>query len=249
MTREHFTDDVLMAYADGEVDGETAAAIEAAMASDASLTARIDVFARTRTILAAAAADRLAAPVPAAVTARALAAIEAARQPERGGNVLSLDKARSARSWGFPGVALAASIALAVGMAAGFGLAPREPAGLQVASLPPETITALSSAPSGERTEVAGGQFVAIASFRTADGDLCREFEFDAPDRSTLVSVACRDGTAWDLRLAIVAPGADASGYAPASSMETLDAYLSAIGAGAPLTAEEEAAAIKAKDQ
>jgi hypothetical protein len=103
--------------------------------------------------------------------------------------------------------------------------------------------------PSGERTNVAGGQFVAIASFRTADGDLCREFEFDAADRTTLVSVACRDGAAWDLRLAVVAPSADASGYAPASSMETLDAYLMAIGADAPLSAEEEAAAIEGEGQ
>jgi anti-sigma factor RsiW len=249
MTGDRFTDEMLMAYADGEVDGETAASIEAAMSSDASVRSRIDVFARTRTILAAAAADRLAAPVPTPVTARALAAIEAARQPEYRGNVLPLGKARSARSWGFPEMAVAATIALAVGIAAGFGLAPREPAGLRVASISPEVITALSSVPSGERTEVAGGQFVAIASFRTADGDLCREFEFDAPDRSTLISVACRDGAAWDLRLAIVAPSADASGYAPASSLDTLDAYLSAMGAGAPLTAEEEATAIEAEDQ
>jgi anti-sigma factor RsiW len=246
MAGDRFTDEMLMAYADGEADAETVAAIEAALAKDASLKARIDVFARTRAILASAATDRLAEPVPAPVTARALAAIEAARQPERGGNVLPLSKARSARSWGFPEMAVAASIALAVGIAAGFGLAPREPAGLRVASIPPEAITALSSVPSGERTEVVGGQFVAIASFRTADGEVCREFEFDAPDRSTLVSVACRDGAAWDLRLVVVAPSADASGYAPASSLETLFAYLTAIGAGAPLTAEEEAAAIEA---
>ena len=57
------------------------------------------------------------------------------------------------------------------------------------------------------------------------------------------MSVACRSGDEWRVSFAVVAPG-DAGGYAPASSAEALDAYLSAIEAGEPLSAEDEAEAL-----
>ena len=55
-------------------------------------------------------------------------------------------------------------------------------------------------------------------------------------------AVTCREGSAWETRLAIAAEAGDATGYAPASSLDTLEGYLMAIGAGPALTPEEEAA-------
>ena len=58
-----------------------------------------------------------------------------------------------------------------------------------------------------------------------------------------MIAVACNAAGEWLISFAVSAPG-DAGGYAPASSTEALDAYLSAIEAGEPLSAEEEAAAL-----
>ena len=54
-----------------------------------------------------------------------------------------------------------------------------------------------------------------------------------------MVSVACRSEEQWQVRFTVAAAGAD-DGYAPASSLEALDAYLSAIGAGEPLSVDNE---------
>ena len=87
-----------------------------------------------------------------------------------------------------------------------------------------------------------------IASFRNGDGQLCREFEFDRPGRQTIVSVACHPGSSdagsWSTQLAVLAPPSEGSGYAPASSLETLDAYLGAIHAGPPMSDDDEAVAL-----
>ncbi|MGC9419900.1 MAG: anti-sigma factor family protein, partial [Rhodovulum sp.] len=94
------------------------------------------------------------------------------------------------------------------------------------------------------RQAVEGGEVEVIASFRNVDGELCREFEHDGPDRVTVVSVACRAVDRWQPRFAVIAGAAD-SDYAPASSLATLDAYLAAIGAGAPMAADEEKKALE----
>ena len=83
-----------------------------------------------------------------------------------------------------------------------------------------------------------------IASFRDVDDQLCREFEIDRPDRTTFVSVACRAGGTWSVQFTVAAASQNDSGYAPASSLEALDAYLQAVGAGEPLSEAAEKAAL-----
>jgi anti-sigma factor RsiW len=61
-----WTDEMLMAFADGEVGPAEAGAIAAAAATDATLAARIDMFRQTRARIAALRDDTaLAAPGPA----------------------------------------------------------------------------------------------------------------------------------------------------------------------------------------
>jgi hypothetical protein len=55
--------------------------------------------------------------------------------------------------------------------------------------------------------------------------------------------VACRQAEEWRVAIAIDAP-AGTDGYAPASSLAALDAFLGAIEASAPMTLDEEAAAL-----
>lgn len=146
-------------------------------------------------------------------------------------------------------VPLAASIFLALGVTGALVLRPAEPEGTagQLASLDAAPVlAALEDLPSGEARELAeAGRIQMIASFTDADGNLCREYEYIPPVGRTVVSVSCHDGSEWGLRLAVIAAPVGAEGYAPASSLDTLDAYLGAIGAGPALDEGEEAAALQ----
>lgn len=250
------TDEMLMAYADGELDAEAAARVEAAMATDDSLGARMARMAEARAAVRR--AYQVAPPVPAALEARVremiAAKVAADRQaqaaPPAASNVVDLaSRRRVVPFWQLPAAAM---LALAVGAGSAWLAAPEGggAAGLQMAGLEdPGLRAALASLPSGETARLeGGGRFVAIASFRDSEDRLCREFEHDQADGRTLVAVACRDAADWDLRFAIAAAGVDPEGYAPASSLEALDAYLTATGAGAPLSAADEAAALQALD-
>ncbi|WP_292626990.1 hypothetical protein [Mesorhizobium sp.] len=99
---------------------------------------------------------------------------------------------------------------------------------------------------SGEETVLAGStdRIRAVATFRDGTGSLCREFEIDSANRSTVISVACHSDIGWAVNFAVVAPTRDGA-YAPASSTEALDSYLAATRAHEPLSREDEAAALR----
>jgi anti-sigma factor RsiW len=248
MERQEFGDETLMAYADGELDAETARAVAAAAANDAKTAQRIAMFSRTRDILGEVARARPLEPLSPELGARVEETLRAAH-PAPSETVVSFPR-RTVAAPAYRPMA-AAALALAVGVAGGYLVSQttgaRETGGLGIAALEvPGISNVLDTLPSGERVTIADGEVAAIASFLNADGELCREFEVDWTSRDTVVSVACWRAEGWVPRLAIVAPTADETGYAPASSLETIDAYLGAIGAGAPLTLEEEAAALRA---
>jgi hypothetical protein len=208
------------------------------------------MFSRTRDILGEVARARPLEPLSPALGARVEEILRAAR-PGPSETVIPFPR-RTVTAPAYRPMAAAAALALAVGVAGGFlvsqTMGAQETGGLSIAALDvPGISDALDTQPSGERVAIADGEVATIASFLNADGELCREFEFDRTGRDTVVSVACRTAEGWEPRLAIVAPATDETGYAPASSLETLDAYLGAIGAGAPLTPEEEAAALTSR--
>ncbi len=238
------TDEMLMAYADGELDAAEMAIVERALATDEGMAERVALFADTRRAVkdAFTAAET---PAPADLVAKVRALAAASHTATVPPQVIDLASRRKvAPVWS---MAMAASIALAVGLAGGWyaGQGGQTADSLQLTALAdPEVAQALGSVPAGERLALASGNaFTAIATFRTAEGDLCREFEYDQASGSTYVAVACTQSGTWELRLA-VASVADAGGYAPASSLETLDAYLDATSAGQPMTAEDEAAVL-----
>jgi hypothetical protein len=253
MNAPEFTDEELMAYADGELAEDRAAALDLALAVDDALAERLGLFTDTRMIAADALRPLLDAPVPAHLVQRVrdLAAAEAARAlPDddqvQNNNVVAFPTPSRTRSvWQMP---IAASIVFAIGVGAGLMLrnsgAPAT--GLEIAAVTDPAITgALATLASGESLPLAdGGRIGAIATFRAEDDALCREFEFDRGNGTAFVSIACHDGQDWQIRLAIAAAVADETGYAPASSIEALDAYLSATNAGAPLPPADEAASL-----
>ena len=229
-------DEMLMAYADGELDAETAARVEAALEQDQGLAERLGVFLTSRSALKAA----FDPPLP--VSPQLEAAVRAMAAPEP--QVVALSARRPARPAWVP-AAMAACLALAVGLGAGWGL--RGPASLPGAApqlaLAEGAAAVLAALPSGQSADLPGGHsLTVIASFEDAAGTLCREIAQDGAGGSVL-AVACKTNAGWELRFALAA-GTGGAGYQPASAPEALDAWLAATGAGAPLPPEAEAAAL-----
>src|ERR1044072_3879416 len=91
-----FSDETLMAYADGELDADTRRQIETAMASDPTLAERIDKHRALRMDLGAAFGGVLDEPVP----SRLLDAANSTPAKTRSANVTDLNAARAAKSGG-----------------------------------------------------------------------------------------------------------------------------------------------------
>ena len=248
-------DEILTAYADGELEPDMRAAVERRIAADDVFAERVRRFKESRAHARDALAPLLREKVPEALSASVQDLLAGAREAPQhdGSNVIPLASGQRRAAppafarWAMP---LAASVALVVGAAAGFVIGTSgtdEQPGLAIAGLGQAgVVTALDTIAAGSEDSIgAGERFRAIATYRGADGAVCREFEVDRADGSTIVAVACHPDAAWEVQFAVVARQAS-DGYAPASSLESLDAYLDAVGAGAPLSPEAERNALDA---
>lgn len=225
-----YSDEMLMAFADGALEEPTFSEVAAAIEADPTLAERVEVLARGRDV----ARDGFgpAQPAPFLLRRKVEMAIARAEQPRPR----------------FMPLAAAAAVAVIVALPLGWF------AGQQTASTAPQTLlasaelggeiaTLLSTLPSGQEQRLAEGPLLrTIGTFNTAGGSLCREFELDSAENAAVV-VSCRDAGTWRIAFSTSStPAGD--GYAPASSLEALDAWLTATGAGAPLSAEDEARAL-----
>jgi anti-sigma factor RsiW len=222
-----YSDDTLMAYADGELDPAERAAIEQAMHTDPAIAAAVARHRALRADVAAAFAGILDEPVPARL------------QPPPSAPVLSLDAAREKRKrWSWPEWgALAAT--LVVGVLAGKMLPGGGPAiagnGNQVVAQG-ELASALDRQVGG-KTE---GTVKVGVSFAARDGAYCRGFVMGAS-----AGLACRDGGQWRIPVLAEAGKEATGGYRQAGSAlppAVLDAIDERI-AGKPLDAAGEQAA------
>lgn len=192
-------DDILQAYMDGQLDPAQTARIDAAIATDPVLAARVE---RERALLAALRGQFdpvLDEPVPERLAAllREPADRSAGRADGGTAHVVPLPATRSARArrrWIVP-AALAASVVLAAALfrhAAAPSLV-RTQGGQSFAAgdLRRALDTELASAP-----DPGAGTSIGL-TFRTGDGAICRTFVHrDAP---ALAGLACRRGDAWAL--------------------------------------------------
>jgi len=252
MKRPSVTDEMLMAYADGELTQAGRESVERALAEDPALKERLDIFSRTRMLSQkAVSANKAAAPSAAFEKRMARLVAKSARARGAGSNVVAFGRSSgSGGGWSSLRLPLAASVALAIGIAGGyFGRDFIQPtnAGPGFAALAtPQVFMALDEVAMGDNRSIPGiGTFHAIASFRDPANTLCREFEITAAEGAMVVAVACNAGGGWDPRFATAAPKAGKD-YQPASAMEALSAFLEASGAGAPLSADEEKSALAA---
>lgn len=252
MSNEHFDDESLVAFADGELDDATAARLETALETDDALAARLAVFLESRDVLASAMKPLIDEPVPEALRLSVERMVADAAAPVAAAPTSAKETVVPFRPKTAPPapatmrralLPLAASIVAVVAGLAGYQLG--RSGGTTGADALGQVAALLDSEPSGAERVVEGAGMVRIIStFQAEAGGLCREYELE---REAVVetTIACRDGNAWTTRLAVSAPRAE--GYAPASAQDTIDAWLSSINAGAPLGADEERLALSAR--
>jgi hypothetical protein len=237
-----FSEETLMAYADNELDSQTRAAIEAAIAADPEIARRVAQHKALRGRLRVAFDSVLDEPTPQRLvdTARGVPAVR------REGNVIPLRrKAPPRRAWP-QWASIAAS--LVVGVIIGQALLRNSGSGL-VTSLEGKLLAdgvlahALSDQLSSTQTEQAPVRIG--VSFKSKGGDYCRTFS--VRESTTLAGLACHERDDWHVQMLTQTTSTTASGDAyrqaasdiPQSVVQAADAII----AWDPLSAHAEAAA------
>ena len=183
-------DETLMALADGEITGDAAARLHARIAADPDLAARYALFAQSAHWVKEAALADPEASVSSDLEARVrqLAGTDAPKAEHD--KVVPLH--REMPRW--QPIALAASLALAVGLSTGLVLAPDAPAP-DGPILTVDLRDRLGRMPSGAQADLADGRRVTVvASFTDGAGAFCREYEIQGTGTAGFVAVACREG-------------------------------------------------------
>jgi hypothetical protein len=239
------TDEMLVAFADGEADRETAERIEAALEEDEALASRLEAFVTTRAVLKRAFDHVAREPVPDRLTAFVMSNGQATAAPKRTGIAPALR--RAAERWsGARGWSMAAALALTVGLGgylAGYrqGGAPEQGGAFGVLAAAGKVLgESLEILPDGATLAFGNGQhkgeIVLRESYRTRQG-YCRTFGVTEA-KTGLGGVACRTQDGWRMEVAI-AEGETIGGFAPASGVaRALDVFLDAAEAEDPLSAD-----------
>jgi hypothetical protein len=229
--RAPITDEMLAALADGRLGPADAARLRAAIAADPALDRRLAAVVATRRAIAAVYRDTPDAPVP---------------EPPPAALPRGLPRPGHRRT-----IAIAASVALAVGAVAGFqaarlggGGGASDPLGAPG----PVLAAALENAASGQVRGFAGGSLVVRHTHAIAGGGHCRDYALlpDAAGADAMLGIACRtDDGAWRTRLALVLPASDDEVFRPAGAAHPLlRALLESLQAGPALDAASEAVVI-----
>jgi hypothetical protein len=236
-----FPDEVIMAYADDELDARTRAAVEAAMASDPEIARRVARHKALRSRFRSAFDKVLDEPVP----TRLLKVVHSAPADSRENNVVPM-RGRPVRQWSWPQwTAIAAS--LIVGVIAGRLALVRSPSPIVMSGGQVLASGALADALSNQ---LAADQSTADpvrigVSFRSKSGEYCRTFDLASP--GALAGLACRAADEWRVRvLARTESPAGSSGSYRQAASSMPAAVIAGAGdlmAGEPLDAQAEAAA------
>lgn len=244
MSELHLTDEILMAFADGELDEPIAAAVAGVMAQDPTVAKRIVDFQQSRHLTRSVFASNLVPDVPSelrAVVSAQIAAYEAASAAGK-----KLEPKEQNRVW--PSrlspvkMAMAASLA-AVAVVSGYFIGRQsQPEANRLGYLEdPLVMRELGRLESGREVELPVGRLRVVSTYQLPNESLCREFRLQSA--STAVgAVACRTDE-WKVTFAVAEPAKSAE-YVPSSGGSLMDAYLSNLGAGNPLEGEAEARAL-----
>lgn len=263
MTEKHWSDEHLVAYADGELPLAEQAALDAAMERDVALAERLALMLETREMGRDAFDAQLKdTPVPAALLASVQAMVEQDRaQQEREKSVTGSTRhvprntpwwrlmAQRLSDYALPAGAFASIAAGVLGFLLGAGN--HASVGTLAAvgtTLSPALAEVLGTLPAGQSSSPSSDVTV-VGSYRDASGTLCRDFSMKSDDKARVEAVACRmDDGQWRLRFAALAHD-DADGFTPASTDSVVEGYLKSIGAGDPLDPATEQKALASANQ
>jgi hypothetical protein len=244
-----FSEETLMAYADGELDADTRAAVEAAMAEDADLADAVALQIENRQALLAKLHAAFDGALSEELPARLLNAAQAQPAITSPTPVADLSAAREAKRaararWSLPQWgAIAAS--LIVGVIIGGVALNRDDAPFVVEqgrmTARAELDAALSTQTGGAIDRETGIQIG--VSYLAKNGDYCRTFTLK--DGRVLAGLACRRNSQWSID-ALTPTKADASGTYRMANANVPALILGLVEdtiAGDPLDAEQEAEA------
>lgn len=250
------TDEILVAYVDGELSTEDAAEVERALQADQKIREAVQIFRDSADWSRRAFDEVLREPVP----DRLIHAAIGQANTEEIAEIAPTVAQGSQRRAGLAGLAMAASIALAIGLGGGFGLSdwvqPEEsgPSGLLlVGTIEHGALhTALESTTSGTLTEVAdAGDFMPMTTFVEREGRYCREFQAtlsDANGPHAAFGIACRKPAGfWQVEAMVAAPDPARTDHFVTASGETGDPLQLLIGAmsdSGPISLDDEAAVL-----
>lgn len=236
----------LFSYLDGSLPQSERQRVEAHIAGDEELARRVAAHRALEHTARESFADELREPVPASW----IAAIDDAMTASRASGVEHIVVARERRrmrwsSWQAGG-AIAAALALGVGlgwtMQGTQGQLVTERAGTLMASAP--VAGALDGSMSGVPVKLPAGRVLEVQlSVRGADGRFCREALIHDAAAAQRILV-CRGSEGWQIA-GLARTAAPGGGYRQVSGDGSLDALVEAIG-GEPLDAAGEQAAIAA---
>lgn len=226
------SEETLMAFADGEADEATRAAVERAMREDPQISQRVERHRALRRRLQAGFAAELTEPVPERLLAMLRAPATAA-----GSNVVSLQDAQAARARaarsrtarplgsgenarGSAFWRTAPSIAAGVLLGLGIGYGVWRQAGLPIGRGAAGALIAngvLDGALSNQLTgEPGSGNAVRIGlSYMAKSGEYCRSFTLAAAPAS---GIACRHAGQWQIQALTQDSGARSDAYRPAAT-------------------------------
>jgi hypothetical protein len=228
-----FSQEMLMAYADGELDAETRRAIEAEMAADPQVAQEIERQRALRAEVGAAFAGVLDEQVPDRLLR---AATKATASPRR-------------RQWAWPewtSIAASLLIGVLIGRALLLSTGGGEKNGIITAGVDGRIVASgqLAQALSEQLSSEDSGDIDIGLTFRSKSGEYCRTF--GARGTPAVVGFACRDAETWRVDVLSTAPRSEAgSGYRMASTQLPAP-VVEAIAArmqGEALDADEEALA------
>ncbi|WP_336957906.1 anti-sigma factor [Sphingobium aquiterrae] len=228
-------EDMLIAYADGELDELNRRRVDQAAAADPALAERLAQHIALRDRLARHYAPLAQAPVP----DRFAALLTAHEGSDEAVVDLATERAKRrpvARHW-MMGGALAASLVIGLMLGRGMG-GDAGPVGMADGRMTAQGPLADALDSQLASAQQGGAPYRMGISFRAKDGAWCRSF-----DGAALAGVACRDGAAWRLEQAV--PGrSQATDYRQAASgdprvMATVEALIA--GDAADAAAERQA--------
>ncbi len=258
------TDEILMAYADGELDGEGRALVEAHLEWDTDAKWRLEAFRSTGEALAHLYQQPMYEPVPRQLTDFVMQ--YGRQQPARAKRVQPKASFVSWLEKFLPQpvawqLAAASTAALVIGLSAGWFLHGTDGAstGDQLVAFEGGRIYAsdalsrvLEQEPSRHDARISGGAGEAVVmraslTFKDKNQRYCREYEIATPGGKGFVGLACRTGEGkWAVQVHVASSVNTPGKVIPAdgSRPEALDAIVDRLIDGDALGRDDEAAVI-----